>query len=391
MRLARDWRPRDPRYRAAVTTTARSLAVAALTRIDEGAYANVVVPEMLDACELAARDRAFVTELVYGTTRMRRACDWMVDRAVDRDVEPEVRNALRIGAYQLAFLGTPPHAAVSATVDAAPARARGLVNAVLRRLSAALPPHWPDPPTKLSYPDWIVRRLAADIGADAATAALEKMNEAASVTERPDGYVQDLASQWVAAAVDAQPGLRVVDLCAAPGGKATAMAAAGPRIVVGADVRRDRARRLAANIDALRLRNVATVVADGRAAPVRPAAWDRVLVDAPCSGLGVLRRRPDARWRIDSDGVTRLAQLQRELVAEARRLLAPGGVLVYSVCTMTAAETLDVDSWLAAAHPDLTALAPPGPPWQGHGRGGLLLPQAADTDGMFLLRLRAPV
>ncbi|MGH9151624.1 MAG: transcription antitermination factor NusB, partial [Acidimicrobiales bacterium] len=114
--------------------TARRVAVEALVRIDEGAYANLVLPALLERSGLDRRDRAFVTELVYGSTRMRRACDWLVDRLVVRPLEPEVRAVLRVGAYQLAFLRTPPHASVSATVDAAPARARGLVNAVLRRL-----------------------------------------------------------------------------------------------------------------------------------------------------------------------------------------------------------------------------------------------------------------
>jgi 16S rRNA (cytosine967-C5)-methyltransferase len=231
-------------------STARGVALQALLRIEEGAYANLVVPSLLDECGLSARDRAFVTELAYGATRMRRACDWLVDRHLNRPVEPEVRAVLRLGAYQLAYLGTPAHAAVSATVEEAPYRARGLVNAVLRKVAGALPPRWPDPPTRLSYPDWVVQRLAADLGVEAAGAALEQMNEPPVVTEREDGYIQDEASQWVAACVEVQPGDRVADPCAAPGGKATAMAAmaamaasgggggrdAGGAFVVAADV-----------------------------------------------------------------------------------------------------------------------------------------------------------
>jgi len=367
---------------------ARRVAVDALVRIDEGAYANLVLPLLLERSGLDRRDRAFVTELVYGATRMRRACDWLVDRLVDRPLEPEVRAVLRLGAYQLAFLGTPPHASVSATVDVAPARARGLVNAVLRRLAREPAPPWPNPATRLSYPDWVVLRLAADIGADEAQAALEQMNVAPPVTERADGYVQDAASQEVAAYVGAAAGEQVADLCSAPGGKATAMASAGPALVVAADVSPARARLVAENVGRLRLANVAVVVADAALPPLRPAVFDRVLLDAPCSGLGVLRRRPDARWRIQPEDVDRLAALQRRLLDGAAALVRPGGLLVYSVCTLTRAETVEVDQWLASAHPELVAVEPPGPPWAPLGRGARLLPQDAGTDGMFAVGLR---
>lgn len=368
--------------------TARRVAAEALGRIDDGAYANVVLPPLLERSGLDRRDRAFATELVYGTTRMRRACDWLIDRLVDRPLEPAVRNALRLGVYQVAFLRTPPHASVSATVDVAPARARGLVNAVLRRLLREPPPRWPDPPTRLSYPDWVVRRLVADLGAGAAEAALEQMNVPPPVTEREDGYVQDPASQEVAAYVAAAPGHRVADLCSAPGGKATAMARAGPALVAACDVSPARAALVAANVDRFGLANVAVVVADGRRPPLAPGSLDRVLLDAPCSGLGVLRRRPDARWRVQPGDVDRLAALQRHLLDAGAGLLRPAGVLVYSVCTLTLAETADVDRWLAEAHPGLVPLPPPGPPWEPLGRGARLLPQAAGTDGMFVVAVR---
>ncbi len=132
------------------------------------------------------------------------------------------------------------------------------------------------------------------------------------------------------------------------------------------------------------------LVADGRRPPYRPGAFERVLVDAPCSGLGVLRRRPDARWRIAADDEPRLAALQRALVDAAVELVAPGGWLVYGVCTLTKSETIAIDEHVAERHPSLVPLDPPPAPWRRHGRGGLLLPQDADTDGMFVLRLRGP-
>ena len=370
-------------------TTARRLAVDALVRIDrDGAYANLLVPGMLDASGLSPRDRAFVTELVYGTVRMRRACDWLIDPFIDRPLDADVRNALRLGAYQLVFLRTPAHAAVSATVDAAPRRARGLVNAVLRKVARGGEVTWPDDGTRLSYPDWVVARVRSDIGEHDGTAALAAMNRPAPVHQRPDGYTQDQASQWVAELVGAEPGERVADTCAGPGGKATWMAHGGATIVA-IDVNPTRAGLVAANATRTGVADrVQVAVADGRRPPFPPGSVDRVLVDAPCSGLGVLRRRPDARWRIGADDVDVLASLQRELVAAGADLIPPGGVLVYSVCTLTAVETTGVDEWLATARSDLDALPPPGAPWRAWGRGALLLPQAADTDGMFALVLR---
>ncbi|MCU1452514.1 MAG: putative rRNA methyltransferase [Acidimicrobiales bacterium] len=370
---------------------ARRVAIDALVRIDrDGAYANLLLPKLLARSGLGPRDRAFVTELVYGTTRMRRACDWLVDRFALRELDPSVRAALRLGAYQLTFLGTPAHAAVSATVNAVPRKVRGLVNAVLRRIADA-DPAWPSDGVRLSYPDAVVERLHADLGPDAALAALEAMNDRASATERPDGYVQDLASQWVVELVEATAGQRVLDLCAAPGGKATGLAQAGAT-VVAADVRPGRVGLIAGNAQRLGIApdRLALVAADALHPPFAPASFDRVLLDAPCSGLGSLRRRPDARWRIDDAVIDRLAALQRDLVDRAVPLVRPGGTLTYSVCTLTRAETIDVALHVASAHPELVALPPPGAPWVPWGSGALLLPQAAGTDGMAVFRWQVP-
>lgn len=370
---------------------ARRVAVDLLVRVDrDHAFANVLVPKTLERSDLSQRDRGFVTELVYGTIRRQRACDHLVDRFLHQpEVDPAVRALLRLGAYQLVFLGTPPHAAVSATVEVAPKRVRGLVNAVLRRV-AENEPGWPDEATRLSYPDWILRQLADDLGADDAAGALEAMNQPASARTRPDGYIQDEASEWVASEVDAGAGQTVADLCASPGGKATALAATGA-VVVAADSGAGRVRLLASNADRWGQGRTMVVRADAGAAPVRSGVCDRVLVDAPCSGLGALGRRPDARWRIDEAGVKRLAALQRRILVEAIRLVAPGGVLVYSVCTMTADETLGIDRWLADEHPELEPLAPVRASWRPWGRGGLVLPQDEGTDGMAVFRYRRSV
>ena len=149
--------------------TARRVALEALARIDDdGAYANLVLSAVLDRndADLSSEDRGFLTDLVYGTVRRRRACDHLVDRFLTSDPPPAARRALRLGAYQLAFRNDlPDYAVVSATVAAAPKRFRGLVNAVLRRVATA-PVEFPDDATRLSYPDWIVERLVADLGHD---------------------------------------------------------------------------------------------------------------------------------------------------------------------------------------------------------------------------------
>jgi 16S rRNA (cytosine967-C5)-methyltransferase len=368
--------------------TARAVALDVLERIESGgAYANLVLSGALDASGLADADRRFATELVYGTTRMRRACDFLVDRFLARPVEGRVRNALRLGAYQLVFAGVPPHAAVGETVEVSPRPARGLVNAVLRRVAEA-PVAWPDDATRLSVPDWLLAELTTMLGPERAIAAVAAMNEPATVSERADGYVQDPASQDVAAAVAAGPGDLVLDVCAAPGGKATALAATGAR-VVAADSRTRRARLVVGNAARLGVADrVAVVAADGTRPPWRAGTFDRVLVDAPCSGLGTLRRRADLRWRAEPESVERLAALQRRLLAEAADLVRPGGTLVYSVCTLTAAESTAVDDWLATARPDLRPDDAPPTPWEPWGRGAILLPQTAGTDGMCLYRYR---
>ena len=366
--------------------SARRLALDVLVRIDaRGAYANAVLPAALASAGLDKRDRAFATELVYGVTRRRRALDWVLDPFLVTPPPPPARAALRLGAYQLTELGTPAHAAVSATVEAAPRKFRGLVNAVLRRVADAGPPDWPDEPTRLSYPDWIVERLAEDLGVHAATQVLEAMNGPGRVHRRADGYVQDVSSQLAVEAVEAAEGDLVAALCAAPGGKATALAARGA-VVVAVDSHLGRIGRLQQNRAVLGATSMHPVAADGLAPPLRPGRFDAVLVDAPCSGLGTLRRRPDARWRIEPPAVARLAALQLGLLEAASHLLRPGGQLVYSVCTLTTAETVGVSAQVSSRN-DLELQAPPDGPWLTHGDGGIVLPDA-DRDGMALFRWR---
>ncbi len=429
------------------TTSARRVAFDALLRVEDGAFAHLVVPQMLRNRGLDARDRAFTTELVYGTVRARRTLDYLLTPVSARrldDLDVPVRVALRLGAQQL-VRGVPPHAAVAETVSLVPARARGFANGVLRELARRGPPFaLPDGDdvesigVRTSHPDWIVRLLIDAYGNDDAVATLELANVAPAVTLRvnplratpesvsvelraagaevergtlyDDALVvrhsgdlaalaavaegratpQDQASQHVVAALDPQPGEVVLDVASAPGGKATAAAERmRARVcVIAADVHEGRVRTVARAAHRLRLgAAMRTVVADGRRLPVRDARVDRVLLDAPCSGLGVLRRRPDARWRVQPGDVHDLAVLQRELLRAAAHAVRPGGRLVYAVCTLSPEETTGVDTWTAEHLPGLHALAAPGAPWRAHGRGALLLPSDAGTDGMFVLAL----
>ena len=367
------------------TPTARRVAYDALRRIEsDGAYANIVLGAMLDRSELHDQDRRFATDLVYGTTRMRRACDALVDRFITSPPDEATRTLLRLGAYQLAFGDVAPHAAVSETVGLAPRRTRGFVNAVLRKVSST-DMVWPSEAARLSYPDWIVDRLTDELGRDDALASLIRMNEPATVTVRDDGYVQDPSSQWVAAAVEVESGERVLDTCSAPGGKATALAAAGAA-VTAADVRPNRVSLVAANAERLGL-DIDCVVDDATRPSFEPDSFDAVLIDAPCSGLGALRRRPDARWRVQPSDLDDLVDLQRRILAASAPLVRPGGRLVYSVCTLTAAESVE--------HPvpdgfEIDDRPPTVGSWRAFDHGWRVLPHDADTDGMVLVRYRRP-
>jgi 16S rRNA (cytosine967-C5)-methyltransferase len=209
------------------------------------------------------------------------------------------------------------------------------------------------------------------------------MNDAPPVTERDDGYVQDLGSQWVAWAVPASAGDSVLDVCAAPGGKATAIAARGA-VVVAADLQEQRVGLVASNAARLGATGVLAVIADATTPPFAPRSFQHVLLDAPCSGLGTLRRRADARWRIQPGDVTQLAVLQQRMIDACAPLVAPGGSFTYSVCTLLAAES--------TAHRMPGGFEPiterPNGAWHEYGDGWRVLPHEADTDGMILLRYR---
>ncbi len=367
----------------------REVAHDVVVAVDHGgARVAPALDEALRGAGLDDRDRRQATDLVYGVVRRRRFLDHALDVHLRGSVEPVVRAALRIGAFELLERAVPAHAAVSEAVSLAPRRARGLVNAVLRRVATS-PLRAEDAPlaVRLSYPDWIVERLTADLGATDAHAALAAMNEPVETPRRADGYRQDPASGWVVDVVGARPGEVVVDACAAPGGKATALAGRGARIVA-MDLDAARARSMRGLADELGV-GLAGVLGDARHPPLRIGAVDRVLVDAPCSGLGALRRRADARWRITPADIDRLVGVQRQILAAAVELVSPGGLVVYSVCTLTTDETTRVvDAVTAVDDRSVVEEIDLGRRWRRSGSGVVVLPQDHRTDGMFVAALR---
>jgi len=421
----------------------------------EDAYANLVLPQVLRRHRLSGRDAGFATELASGTLRRQGSYDAIIDACLSRGkVQPRVRDVLRLGVHQLLAMRVDDHAAVSATVDLARdrggPRSPGLVNAVLRRVATDDLETWlarvaPDPDDDPlgnaalvhSHPRWVVEALREALGdrgdelpdllaADNAPprVVLVARPGRATVAELPGeptalspygvrlaggdpgavpavaegrAGVQDEGSQLVAIALAEAPvegdDRRWLDLCAGPGGKAALLAALaaqrGARLVANERQphRAELVSRALAGADGVE----EVTIHDGTRPPWEPGSFDRVLVDAPCSGLGALRRRPESRWRRTPDDVRELVPLQRSLLTAAVDLVRPGGVVLYATCSPVVAETSDVLSSVLASRDDATLEEVPldVPDAAGTPAGTLQLwPHRHDTDAMFLGLLR---
>jgi 16S rRNA (cytosine967-C5)-methyltransferase len=382
---------------------------------EQDAYADRALATAAEG--LDERDRGLAQRLAYGAVQRVRTLDHAIEqlgRRPVRKLDAPVRAALRLGAYQLGFVeGVPRYAAVNESVElvrgARLERAVPFTNAVLRRVGdgiEGLLASLPEGPLKHSYPDWIWEVWRRDLGEPDALALMRAQNEPLETvvrlvrgeidgepTDVPGAYrvdrvdpaalaegriwPQSRASQLAALAVGAQDGERVLDLCAAPGGKATMLAGD----VVAVEIHPGRARELEENARRLGAANVKVVVADGRTVEV--TGFDRALVDAPCSGLGVLGRRPDLRWRARP-----LPELQLELLQAAAERVKAGGTIVYAVCTINRDESeavvdtsgLAVDSSLGDEWPQFRH--PSRPEFL------LTLPHVHRTSGFFVARLR---
>ncbi len=452
-------RTRSPRSGA---TSARLVALRVLGRVEQaGAYADLALHAALARSGLDPRDRALVTELVQGTLRWRGRLDFLLARALEREVaalESRLATLLRLGAFQIVFADRiPARAAVDESVRCARGvgleRAAGLANAALRRLArehatVALPALDADPVGHLvhalSIPRWIAERWLARFGnAEAVELAcasndvpplVVRANRTRTSRERllvelrarfpdaapcrfaPDGIVlgrrgdpgrdpafregrftvQDEGSQLVVELLDPRPGELVLDACAAPGGKASAIAERLGELgrVVALDRSRRRIGLVARDARRLGLACVAAVAADAtRPLPIAPVpAFHRLLVDAPCSGLGTLRRNPDLRWRLRPEDPRSLGATQLRLLDRAAGVLGPGGVLVYSTCTFLEEENEAVVSAFLAEHPGFRQLAARELPERlrplADERGFVrTLPHRHDADGFVMARL----
>jgi 16S rRNA (cytosine967-C5)-methyltransferase len=397
---------------------ARRAAYEVVRRVfEEDAYADRALRSASE--RLDDRDRSLARQLAFGTVQRVRTLDHAIETLGKRPVrklDPPVLAALRLGAFQLGYLGgVPRYAAVNESVElvrqARLERAVPFTNAVLRRvgdgierLLAALP----EGPLKHSYPDWIWEVWRRDLDEARALSLMRAQNEPPPLVVRhvrgpvPDGRTTDVPGAYEVERVDAdalgrgeiwpqsrgsqlaglvvgsQPGERVLDICAAPGGKTTMLAGD----VVAVEVNDARARELEENLSRLGRADVRVVNADGRDLPPELTGFDRALVDAPCSGLGVLATRPDLRWRSQP-----LPELQLELLRAASERVRAGGTIVYSVCTINADEAEAVvdaselqvepiEGWAQFRHPRRPEFLQTFPDEHG-------------TSGFFVARLRA--
>jgi len=403
-----------------VTDLARQVAYEALRSVDErDAFVNLLLPSLLTQRRLDARAAALATELVHGTLRWRGSYDAIIDHLTPgRAIEPEVRDVLRLGCHQLLSMRVPDHAAVSTSVDlvksAVGHRATGFTNAILRRVAARPLDAWLDEVTtglagdaalavRTSHPEWIVAALRDALGADGDLEGLlaadnlppkvtlvawpglcepsELPGEPGSLSpyarilagggdpsqiravQEGRAGVQDEGSQLVALQLAAAEldgaDSSWLDLCAGPGGKAAllgALAAQRGATLVANEVQPHRAELVTTAV--ANLPNVTVTSEDGRSGPWPAGTFDRVLVDAPCTGLGALRRRPESRWRRKPADLADLVPLQRALLTRALELVRPGGVVVYATCSPHLAETREVIASVGVEPESVTQLWP---------------------------------
>lgn len=428
-----------------------------------GSYSNLLLNGALQRAALAGPDARLATELVYGTISRMLTIDYFLGKFVAKGthkLEPWVRSLLRMSFYQLYYLDRiPPHAAVNEAVNIAKKLGHqgisGMVNGVLRNVirqkDTLIIPGNLKPAERLaleySHPEWLVARWIKQYGAETAAAICQADNEPPAVSIRvnrkkatreevltgleqqglevspsplsPDGIlvkgggnmalttwyqdgwisIQDESSMLVADAVDAAPGMTVLDCCAAPGGKschiAERLSGSGGKVIAN-DVHPHKAKLIAEQATRLGLDQTVQVTTGDAlmlAELYEPASFDRILLDAPCSGFGVIRRKPDLKWSKTPGDVSEIAALQLKLLETVSQLLKPGGVLVYSTCTIERQENAGVVSAFLDRHPGFTADEAPEvfrrlPEAADREEIGLqVLPQDAGSDGFYIARL----
>lgn len=429
----------------------------------ERAYSNLLLNQMLRKHKPDRLEASFATELVYGTIQHRSTIDYFLGQFVSKGLdklEPWVRNLLRVSFYQLYYLDrVPSHAVVNEAVNLAKKKGHrgisGMVNGVLRNVlrqaDRLVLPELEDPVRRIalttSHPEWMVARWVKQYGEETAERICEANNSAPSSSVRvqslrssrdqmvvrlreagvkaepsrlaSDGIVveqagnmadtewyrsgqltiQDESSMLVADAVAPSPGMKVLDCCAAPGGKTTHLAERmnDDGEVIACDVHEHKEKLIREQAERLQLTCIHTVVTDARKLNERfpPGTFDRILLDAPCSGLGVIRRKPDLKWAKSESETDAVARVQKELLEAVHPLLKPGGILVYSTCTIEYNENEGQIRSFLERHPEFSVAAwtPSQEPLhlpESRWREGMLqlLPQDYNSDGFFIARLQ---
>ena len=443
-------------YREEKIDHVRELAMRVLQRVHvENAYANVALAETLRELQLPERDRRFLTELVYGVTKAGASLDYMIGCYVAdiRKAQPAIRELLRLGFYQIFCMDrVPPSAACNTAVELAKKHGRrgadsfvnGVLRAALRDPERAAFPEGRDARSlalRTWHPQWMVERWIRVYGYERTEELCRCNNTSAPLSMRvntlrtnrdalmvqlaaagaqvrasawvPDGIVldvhgaldelaalreglaqvQDESSMLVAHILGAEPGMTVIDACAAPGGKTTHIAQrmANRGRVLAFDIYEEKIRRIERNAKRLGISVIDAATRDARELGAAYAGQaDRVLVDAPCSGLGVLRRKPDARWKKSARDAKTLPSLQHAILESAAQTVKKGGVLVYSTCTMEECENAAVVRAFLETHADF-ALEETGaflPMQKTADRMVQIMPETDGPDGFFIARMR---
>jgi 16S rRNA (cytosine967-C5)-methyltransferase len=330
-----------------LVSPARQVAFEVLVRVQRGGYAGDLLVAL--SAELDSRDAGLCSEIVFGCLRYQAQLDYLIallagGRPVSR-MDVEVLVALRMGAYQLRYLDRiPAHAAVSDSVElvkrARKASAAGLVNAVLRKVDRQ-PMAWPDRATELSLPEWLIDKWERQFGPEIAEQIAAESLQPAETHIASTGRIQDIGAQSVVPLLDLRPGLTFLDLCAAPGNK-TAQAIEYGVSAIACDLHWHRLKQL----DGLECERV---VADGTQPLPFRATFDRILVDAPCSGTGTLGRNPEIKWRLAPSDLIDLHRKQVALLKNAIEYLRPGGRLVYATCSLEEEENQAVTAAVPGA------------------------------------------
>lgn len=417
----------------------------------QGAWSDGYLKNAIRQNGLSGRDAGLCTRLVYGVLQNRMLLDWHIGRRSSVPVEkmePAVRGALRLGLYQLLFLDrVPAHAAVNESVALAKGKSRnpraaGLVNAVLRTVDKERGSELPQPEalsTRYSHPEWLVEEffrtlpqdeveallaadnapvptvaqvntlktsaaeLAAELTAAGVTVAPHpwlpgclELAETGNLEELPafrEGklYIQDAAARLAVLAAGPKPGMRVLDACAAPGGKsfAAAIAMDGAGEIRSNDIHPHKKRLIEAGAARLGLANIRAGIMDAREFdPALEESFDLVIADVPCSGLGIIRKKPDIRYKAP-EPLEGLPKVQTAILETVSRYVKPGGVLLYSTCTLLRRENEDVVDWFLTGHGGyaLEEFTLPGPIGRTEGVA-TLWPHRCSTDGFFIAKLR---